>query len=108
MNLMTEAYITGVGSYLPGDPVGNTELAARFGDGSLRGAARRNRALAANGIRTRHYAVNDKGMTVMLPASGIWIAVPGLASVLVMLTSVGGLDWHQRAASAGLSHPWSP
>jgi 3-oxoacyl-[acyl-carrier-protein] synthase III len=29
MNLMTEAYITGVGAYLPGDPVGNTELAAR-------------------------------------------------------------------------------
>ena len=39
MNLMTEAYITGVGAYLPGDPVGNTELAARFGDGSPRGAA---------------------------------------------------------------------
>src|SRR5216684_6360293 len=66
MDLMTEAYITGVGAYLPGDPVGNTELAARFGDGSPRGAALRRRALAANGIRTRHYAVNDKGMTVML------------------------------------------
>ena len=66
MNLMTEAYITGVGAYLPGDPVGNTELAARFGDGSPRGAALRRRALAANGIRTRHYAVNEKGMTVML------------------------------------------
>ena len=66
MNLMTEAYITGVGAYLPGDPVGNEELTARFGDGSPRGAARRRRALAANGIRTRHYAVNDKGMTVML------------------------------------------
>src|ERR1039457_6381357 len=66
MNLMTEAYITGVGAYLPGDPVGNEELTARFGDGSPRGAARRRRALAANGIRTRHYAGNDKGMTVML------------------------------------------
>ena len=30
MGLMTEAYITGVGAYLPGDPVGNAELAARF------------------------------------------------------------------------------
>src|SRR5712691_277638 len=66
MNLMNEAYITGVGAYLPGDPVGNTELAARFGDGSPRGAALCRRALAANGIKTRHYAVNDKGMTVML------------------------------------------
>jgi 3-oxoacyl-[acyl-carrier-protein] synthase-3 len=66
MNLMTDAYITGVGAYLPGRPVSNTELAARFGDGSTRGAALRRRALAANGIRTRHYAVDDKGMTVML------------------------------------------
>src|SRR6202011_2223413 len=66
MDLMTEAYITGVGAYLPGDPVDNTELAARFGDGSPRGTALRRRALAANGIRTRHYAVNEKGMTVML------------------------------------------
>ncbi len=41
MNLMNEAYITGVGAFLPGDPVGNTELAARFGDGSPRGAALR-------------------------------------------------------------------
>jgi 3-oxoacyl-[acyl-carrier-protein] synthase III len=40
MNLMIEAYITGVGAYLPGEPVGNIELAARFGDGSPRGAAR--------------------------------------------------------------------
>jgi 3-oxoacyl-[acyl-carrier-protein] synthase III len=66
MDLMTEAYITGVGAYLPGDPVGNEELADRFGDGSPRGAALRRRALAANGIRTRHYAVDGKGMTVML------------------------------------------
>jgi 3-oxoacyl-[acyl-carrier-protein] synthase III len=66
MDLMTEAYITGIGAYLPGDPVGNTELAARFGDGSPRSAALRRRALAANGIRTRHYAVDEKGMTVML------------------------------------------
>jgi 3-oxoacyl-[acyl-carrier-protein] synthase III len=66
MNLMTEAYITGVGAYLPGDPVDNQQLADRFGDGTARGAALRQRALAANGIRTRHYAVNSEGSTVML------------------------------------------
>jgi 3-oxoacyl-[acyl-carrier-protein] synthase-3 len=66
MDLMTEAYITGVGAYLPGEPVGNDELADRFGDGSPRGAALRRRSLAANGITTRHYAVDGKGMTVML------------------------------------------
>src|SRR5215472_5981829 len=66
MNAMTEAYITGVGAYLPGDPLDNQQLADRFGDGTARGAALRRRALAANGIQTRHYAVNSEGMTVML------------------------------------------
>jgi 3-oxoacyl-[acyl-carrier-protein] synthase-3 len=63
---MTHAYITGVGAYLPGDPVDNEQLATRFGDGSTRGTALRRRALAANGIRTRHYAVDDRGSTLML------------------------------------------
>jgi 3-oxoacyl-[acyl-carrier-protein] synthase-3 len=66
MGFMTEAYITAVGSYLPGEPVGNEQLATRFGDGTARGTALRERALAANGIRTRHYAVDDKGMTLLL------------------------------------------
>jgi hypothetical protein len=66
MGFMTEAYITAVGSYLPGEPVGNEQLATRFGDGTARGTALRERALAVNGIRTRHYAVDGKGMTVLL------------------------------------------
>ncbi|MBO0835782.1 MAG: hypothetical protein J2P28_09710 [Actinobacteria bacterium] len=63
---MTQAYITGVGAYLPGDPIDNSDLADIFGDGTSRGAVLRERALAANGIRTRHYAVDEKGMTTML------------------------------------------
>ncbi|HSR83257.1 MAG TPA: iron-containing redox enzyme family protein [Streptosporangiaceae bacterium] len=63
---MTEAYITGVGAYLPGDPIDNEQLADRFGDGTARDAVLRRRALAANGIRTRHYAVDGDGLTVML------------------------------------------
>ena len=66
MGFMTEAYITGAGAYLPGDPIDNAQLAARFGDGTARDAALRHRALAANGIRARHYAVDDKGMTQLL------------------------------------------
>lgn len=66
MNCMTEAYITGVGAYLPGDPIDNEQLADRFGDGTARGDALRQRVLAANGIRTRHYAVDSDGLTVML------------------------------------------
>ena len=63
---MTQAYITGVGAYLPGDPIDNQQLADRFGDGTARADALRRRALAANGIRTRHYAVDAEGRTLML------------------------------------------
>ena len=63
---MNNAYITGTGSYLPGDPVDNEELKARFDELSPRDARLRDRTLAANGIRTRHYAVDEKGQTLML------------------------------------------
>ncbi len=63
---MAEAYITGTGAYLPGDPVSNEELAVRFGDGTRRDEALRRRALAANGIRTRHYATDKHGKNTML------------------------------------------
>jgi 3-oxoacyl-[acyl-carrier-protein] synthase-3 len=66
MNIMNEAYITGTGAFLPGEPVDNEQLAARFGTDTPRAAALRSRTLAANGIKTRHYAVDDKGMTLML------------------------------------------
>jgi 3-oxoacyl-[acyl-carrier-protein] synthase-3 len=66
MNVMNDAYITATGAFLPGDPVDNEQLAARFGADTRRSAALRRRTLAANGIKTRHYAVDDKGMTFML------------------------------------------
>jgi 3-oxoacyl-[acyl-carrier-protein] synthase III len=61
MNVMNEAYITGTGAFLPGDPVDNEQLAGRFGTDTPRAAALRRRTLAANGIKTRHYAVDDSG-----------------------------------------------
>jgi 3-oxoacyl-[acyl-carrier-protein] synthase-3 len=67
MVVMNEAYITGTGAYLPGAPVPNEELAARAGGPQgLRAARMRDRALAANGIRSRHYATDAAGRTVML------------------------------------------
>jgi hypothetical protein len=64
--LMNEAYITGTGAFLPGDAVDNEQLATRFGADTPRAAQLRSRTLAANGIKTRHYAVDESGMTVML------------------------------------------
>jgi 3-oxoacyl-[acyl-carrier-protein] synthase-3 len=66
MNVMNEVYITGTGAFLPGDPVDNEQLAARLGTSMPRAAEMLSRTLAANGIKTRHYAVDDSGATLML------------------------------------------
>src|SRR5260370_36803958 len=63
---MNNAYITGTGAYLPGDPVDSEETKAWFGVLTPPDARLRDRTLAANGIRTRHYAVDEKGQTLML------------------------------------------
>ena len=66
MRVMNEAYITGAGAFLPGDPVDNEQLSARFAADTPRAVKLLSRTLAANGIKTRHYAVDDSGMTLML------------------------------------------
>lgn len=59
------AYITAVGAFLPGEPIGNDDLEAYIGQtgGSDRLRAR---MLAANGIEKRHYAMDRAGSTLML------------------------------------------
>ena len=66
MRVMNEACITGAGAFLPGDPVDNEQLSARFAPDTPRAVKLLSRTLAANGIKTRHYAVDDSGMTLML------------------------------------------
>ncbi|MGH8958563.1 MAG: 3-oxoacyl-[acyl-carrier-protein] synthase III C-terminal domain-containing protein, partial [Acidimicrobiia bacterium] len=59
-------YITAAGSFLPGDPVDNESIERHLGalpDGSRRV---RERMLAANGIETRHYALDAEGRLTML------------------------------------------
>ena len=56
---MTNCYITSTGSYLPGDPVDNQSINQYLG--MVVGEARvRSRILAANGIHSRHYALDKK------------------------------------------------
>ena len=59
------AYITAVGSYLPGPPVGNDEIEAYLGTSNQSDRLRR-RMLEANGIEKRHYAIDRQGRTLML------------------------------------------
>ena len=60
------AYLTGIGRYLPGAPVGNEEIADRLGGVGAGSDRFRERILAANGIRQRHYALDADGFTTEL------------------------------------------
>src|SRR5437764_11845198 len=62
---MADAYLTGSGAYLPGEPLDHDAIAQRLGSAGT-GAALRGRVLAANGIRTRHYALDERGEPTML------------------------------------------
>lgn len=55
------AYLTGFGRYLPGPAVDNDGMAARLGGDDAVTARIRSSILASNGIRQRHYALDDHG-----------------------------------------------
>ena len=61
-----KAYITSVGAFLPGEPIGNDELEQYLG--ILPGGPNRlqRRMLEVNGIEKRHYAIDRNGQTLML------------------------------------------
>ncbi len=57
------AYITATGSHLPGPPIGNDEIEQILGLIGNKPSRLRRRILKANGIRTRHYAINAQHET---------------------------------------------
>jgi len=61
MSTTATAYLTGFGRYLPGDPVDNDGIAARLGGDDPVTERIRRRVLEANGIRQRHYALDEHG-----------------------------------------------
>lgn len=60
------AYLTGLGAYLPGEPVGNDEVASRLGGVDQRTERIRRRIQRANGIQQRYYAIDTQGQTTEL------------------------------------------
>ncbi len=61
MGSTATAYLTGFGRYLPGDPVDNDGIAARLGGDDKVTERIRRRILESNGIRQRHYALDERG-----------------------------------------------
>jgi 3-oxoacyl-[acyl-carrier-protein] synthase III len=60
------AYITSVGAFLPGEPIGNDEIETYLGAIPTSSDRLRRRILEANGIEKRHYAIDRSGNTTIL------------------------------------------
>ncbi len=61
MSQLAEAFITGVGAYLPGAPVTNEAIEDHIGRIGGRSSLVGRRALRWNGVETRHYAIDAAG-----------------------------------------------
>lgn len=61
MGSTATAYLTGFGRYLPGDPVDNDAIVTRLGGDDPVTERIRRRILESNGIRQRHYALDENG-----------------------------------------------
>lgn len=61
MSVLAPAFITGLGSFFPGPPIANEEIAGRLGICDRRALQIGRKALKQNGIRTRHYALDREG-----------------------------------------------
>jgi 3-oxoacyl-[acyl-carrier-protein] synthase-3 len=57
------AYITSTGAFLPGPPIGNDDMESILGLVGGRPSRLKARILKANGIRTRHYAIDREHRT---------------------------------------------
>ena len=93
-------YLTGTGKFLPGEPVDNDAIDRFIAPLDGQSARIKRRILAENGIRTRHYAIDEAGQTVFSSAQMAAHAVRAclddsdvtLADVSVLCTGSAGGD----------------
>lgn len=87
------AYITSTGAFLPGPPIGNDEIEEILGYVNGKASRLKARILKANGIRTRHYAIDRDHNTLH---SNLDMAVAAAKACLdaspVPLRSIGMLS----------------
>jgi len=60
---MNSAYITSIGKFLPGDPIGNDEMENYLGKIGDRASKVRRKILKSNGIQQRYYAIDRQQKT---------------------------------------------
>lgn len=61
-----DVFITAAGAYFPGEPVDNDRIESILGLIDGKPSRLKNRILKSNGIRTRHYALDEQGRTTEL------------------------------------------
>lgn len=86
-----DVFITASSSYLPGEPVGNDEMETRLGLVAGRYSAFRKKILQTNGIRGRHYAIDEQGQQTHLNDELAARAVDALLREHGMPLSMAGL-----------------
>ena len=98
MTTTARAYLTGFGRYLPGPPVDNDGIAARLGGDDAVTTRIRSSVLASNGIRQRHYALDEQGEPTELNEE---LAVKALTAALDD-RGIGASDLRMLATSTTL------
>jgi 3-oxoacyl-[acyl-carrier-protein] synthase-3 len=89
------AYITAAGAFLPGPPITNDRIEEVLGLCAAGSSRFKEKVLAANGIRSRHYALDADGATTMLNeelaarAIGLALADRGIGPADVGMLAVG-------------------
>lgn len=92
---MEDVYITGLGAYLPNDPISNDEMEEYLGKINGESSSVRKRILKQNGIQQRYYAINkkqkstDSNAGMAAKAVGLALAKSGLTSKEIELLSTG-------------------
>src|SRR3954469_21688761 len=93
-----EVFITALGKFFPGDPIANDEMEDYLGRIHGRAARAKERVLAQNGIRTRHYALDKQQRTTHRNSEMAALAVRDL---LARAELDGGVDYLGAATTQG-------
>ena len=96
---MEDVYITGAGAFLPGEPVGNDDMADRLGAIDESSARIGRLILRQNKIRTRHYAIGANG--AVMHSSAEMAARAVAAAVKNSESAPGDLDLLATATTQG-------
>ncbi len=99
MTELREGYITGVGAFLPGDPVGNDRMEDHLGRIAGRDSVFGKKALRWNGVEHRHYAMAPDGTVSHTNAGMSALAVKQALERAGL--AVGDLDMLAAATTQG-------